>query len=143
MRSVAEIVGRFKRNWSEELSPHAIAGACRDAGMQWYESALNRVVTIQIFFVQILHGNTACEHLSHLTGLQRCILRFTHPFRSVGGLEPLDDLIARPQRLNPTRAGLASLAIGFPPTRVHMRAARHEIDNRALMDPQQTVHSTL
>jgi hypothetical protein len=37
--------------------------------MQWYESALNPVVTIQIFFVQILHGNTACEHLSHLTGL--------------------------------------------------------------------------
>jgi hypothetical protein len=69
MRSITEIVGRFKQNWTEELSPHAIAQACRDVGMQWYESALNPVVTIQIFFVQILHGNTACEHLSHLTGL--------------------------------------------------------------------------
>ena len=69
MRSITEIVGRFKQNWTEELSPHAIAEACRDVGMQWYESALNPVVTIQIFFVQILHGNTACEHLSHLTGL--------------------------------------------------------------------------
>jgi hypothetical protein len=37
--------------------------------MKWYESALSPVVTIQIFFVQILHGNTACEHLTHLTGM--------------------------------------------------------------------------
>lgn len=69
MRSITEIVDRFKQNWTEELSPHAIAQACREVGMQWYESALNPVVTIQIFFVQILHGNTACEHLSHLTGM--------------------------------------------------------------------------
>jgi hypothetical protein len=34
--------------------------------MSWIESTLNPVVTIQIFFLQILHGNTACEHLSHL-----------------------------------------------------------------------------
>ena len=69
MCSITEVLRRFKQNWTEELTPHAIAQACRDVGMHWYESALNPVVTVQIFFVQILHGNTACEHLSHLTGL--------------------------------------------------------------------------
>jgi hypothetical protein len=69
MFSITDVLRRFKQNWSEELSPAAILQACRDSGMQWYESALNPVVTIQIFFVQILHGNTACEHLPHLTGL--------------------------------------------------------------------------
>lgn len=28
---------------------------------------LDPVVTVQLFFVQILHGNTACTHLRHLT----------------------------------------------------------------------------
>jgi hypothetical protein len=69
MGSIAGILQRFKQNWTEELSADAIAQACRDAGMTWYESALNPVVTIQIFFLQVLHGNTAIEHLRHLTGL--------------------------------------------------------------------------
>ena len=69
MRSITDIIACFKQNWTKELSPSAITEACRNAGMSWYESALNPVVTIQIFFVQILHGNTACEHLSHLTGM--------------------------------------------------------------------------
>lgn len=69
MRSITEIVGRFKQNWTRELSSAAVAQACRDAGMAWHNSVLNPIVTIQIFFLQILHGNTACEHLSHLAGL--------------------------------------------------------------------------
>ena len=69
MGSIASILQRFKQNWAEELSTDAIAQACRDAGMKWYESALNPVVTIQLFFVQVLHGNTAIEHLRHLTGM--------------------------------------------------------------------------
>ena len=67
MCSITDILRRSKQNWTEELSPEAIGQACRDAGMKWYESALTPVVTIQIFLVQILHGNTAIEHLSHLT----------------------------------------------------------------------------
>jgi len=68
MRSITDVVRQFKQNWTEELAPAAIAQACRDAGMSWNESPLNPVVTIQIFFVQILHGNAAIEHLKHLTG---------------------------------------------------------------------------
>jgi hypothetical protein len=69
MRSISDVVRRFKQHWTEELSVAAIAQACRDVNMTWYESALNPIVTIQVFFLQVLHGNTAIEHLSHLTGL--------------------------------------------------------------------------
>lgn len=69
MRSITDVLARFKQNWTEELSPTAIAQACRDAGMSWNESLLNPVVTVQIFFLQILHGNTAIQHLKHLTGM--------------------------------------------------------------------------
>ena len=68
MHSITDVVKQFKQNWTDELSPTAIAQACRDAGMNWNNSALNPIVAIQIFFLQILHGNTAIEHLKHLTG---------------------------------------------------------------------------
>jgi hypothetical protein len=66
MRSITDVIRNFKLRWTEELQAPAIAKACRDAKMSWIESALNPVVTVQVFFLQILHGNTACEHLSHL-----------------------------------------------------------------------------
>jgi hypothetical protein len=69
MRSIAQIVDRFKQNWTRELSEDAIAQAARDADMTWNHSRLNPITTIQIFFLQVLHGNTACEHLSHLAGM--------------------------------------------------------------------------
>ncbi len=69
MHNITDVIKHFKQNWTEELSKTAIAQACRKAGMTWREATLNPVMTIQIFFVQILHGNTAIEHLSHLTGL--------------------------------------------------------------------------
>ncbi len=69
MRSITQVLGQFKKNWTQQLSKDRIAQAARDAGMTWNESTLNPIVTVQIFFLQILHGNTACEHLSHLAGL--------------------------------------------------------------------------
>lgn len=69
MRSITDIIQRFKQNWTEQLEAVAIAQACRDAGMTWHDSTLTPMVTVQVFFLQILHGNTACEHLSHLAGL--------------------------------------------------------------------------
>ena len=72
MRSITQIVKHFKQNWIEELSDDSIAKACRDTGMTWLDSMLNPVVTIQIFLVQILHGNTACQHMPRL-----CEMAFT------------------------------------------------------------------
>ena len=68
MRNITNVVRNFKQNWVEELSAPAITQACRETGMAWRETMLNPVMTIQIFFVQILHGNTAIEQLPHLTG---------------------------------------------------------------------------
>jgi hypothetical protein len=63
VRSITEIVKQFKENWTEELNPESIAQSCRDCGMIWLNSMLNPVVTMQLFFLQILNGNTACTDL--------------------------------------------------------------------------------
>jgi hypothetical protein len=42
---------------------------CRDHQMSWNDTLLNPVMTIKVFFLQILHGNTAMTHLRHLTKL--------------------------------------------------------------------------
>ena len=52
--------------------------------MIWRETVLQPIVTIQLFFLQILHGNTACEHLRHLaqmtfTGAAYCTARMRIP----------------------------------------------------------------
>jgi len=92
--SIADVVRRFKQNWMQELSPAAIARAARDGGMRWYESALNPIVTVQVFFVQILHGNTACEHLPQLTGLSFTAAAYCKARRRVK-LEVLGLLLTR------------------------------------------------
>jgi hypothetical protein len=69
MRIISDVIRNFKQNWTEELSATAITQACREAGMSWRNTTLNPIATIQIFFLQVLHGNTACEHLSHLAGM--------------------------------------------------------------------------
>ena len=67
MRIITDVVRQFKRDWTEELSAPAITRACQDAGMTWHDTTLNPIATVQIFFLQILHGNTACVHLPRLT----------------------------------------------------------------------------
>jgi hypothetical protein len=69
MRSITDIIRHFKENWTRELCPEAIEQACREQGMAWRQSTLNPIVTVQVFFLQILHGNTACTHLPRLADL--------------------------------------------------------------------------
>ena len=66
MRSITDVIEQFKQNWTQQLSEAGISEACREADMTWHDSILNPITTVQIFFLQILHGNTACEHMSHL-----------------------------------------------------------------------------
>lgn len=94
MRSITDVVRNFKQNWTEELSVTAIAQACREAGMSWRDTTLNPIVTIQIFFLQVLHGNTACEHLSHLTGMSFTAAAYCKARMRVP-LEVLRTLLAR------------------------------------------------
>src|SRR6266705_258859 len=69
--SVATVLQRFKTDWATQLQPDAIHTACQKAGYtSWRDRLLNPVITVQVFLLQILHGNTACQHLPHLSGLR-------------------------------------------------------------------------
>ena len=65
--TLTQVVKQFQQDWTGQLEPEAIRTACRDAAYRWRERTLDPVTTIQLFLVQILHGNTACTHLRHLT----------------------------------------------------------------------------
>ncbi len=67
--TLTQVVKQFQQDWTNQLAPEAIRTACRDSAYRWRERTLDPVTTIQLFCVQILHGNTACTHLRHLTQL--------------------------------------------------------------------------
>ncbi len=64
--SITDLVKRFKQGWTRELEPEMIERACREVGHVWTERTLGPVMTLQLFFLQILHGNTAMAHLPRL-----------------------------------------------------------------------------
>jgi len=69
--SVTAVLKRLKPEWATQLQPEAIIAACEEAGYSsWRDRVLTPVTTIQLFFLQILHGNTACSHLPHLAGIR-------------------------------------------------------------------------
>ena len=67
--SLVEAIGRIKRNVAECLSAESIAAACRESGHAWRERELNPSKVVQAFLTQVLHGNTACEHVVRLARL--------------------------------------------------------------------------
>jgi Transposase DDE domain len=67
--TLTQVVKQFQQDWTAQLEPNAILTACRAAAYRWRERILDPVTTTQLFFVQMLHGNTACTHLRHLTKL--------------------------------------------------------------------------
>jgi Transposase DDE domain len=69
--NITAVLRRFKTEWATQLQPEAIIGACEEAGYtSWRHRVLTPVTTIQLFLLQILHGNTACSHLPHLSGIR-------------------------------------------------------------------------
>jgi hypothetical protein len=69
VQSISKIVAQFKQNWTAQISPACIRQACLDSEMKWTESMLNPVVCIQLFLLQVLHGNTACTHVPRLANM--------------------------------------------------------------------------
>jgi Transposase DDE domain len=68
---IAAVLTRFKTDWAAQLQPDAILAVCQEAGYtSWRDRVLTPVTTIQLFLLQVLHGNTACSHLPHLSGLR-------------------------------------------------------------------------
>jgi hypothetical protein len=66
IRSVLEQV---KGEVAEVLSPQRIEQICRELGHVWRQSTLDPATTVYAFLRQVLAGNTACDHVPHLAGL--------------------------------------------------------------------------
>jgi hypothetical protein len=69
--SLTMILQRLTGEWATSLQPDTDLAVCSEIGYTaWRDRVLTPVTTIQLFLLQILHGNTACSHLPHLSGLR-------------------------------------------------------------------------
>lgn len=68
VRMLTEALRQIKDDWAHLLDAPAILAVCREVGYQWRDRVLDPVMTVHLFMLQILHGNTACSHLPHLAG---------------------------------------------------------------------------
>ncbi len=66
----ADVIGQFKADVGQALSPTVIEQVCGDLGHTFRHRILDPVVTVHTFLTQVLHGNTACTELPHLIGKQ-------------------------------------------------------------------------
>jgi Transposase DDE domain len=69
--TITTTLQRLTGEWTMLLQPEAILAVCREMGYTaWRDRLLTPVTTIHLVLLQILHGNTACSHLPHLSGLR-------------------------------------------------------------------------
>ncbi|MEI7903495.1 MAG: IS4 family transposase [bacterium] len=68
MVSIRRVLAQIKDDWTAVLTEEQLTRVCRDAGATWRHRTLTPVVTIYIFLLQILHGNTAMTNLPRLSG---------------------------------------------------------------------------
>jgi hypothetical protein len=59
------ILDRLKQDLAANLSPDSIKDACKQEKYSWRNRLLNPVTTIYLFILQVLHGNTSCQHTVH------------------------------------------------------------------------------
>jgi hypothetical protein len=59
---------QIKSDVARHLEPAVIRQACAAVDHRWRERVLDPVTTIHGFLLQVLYGNTACDHVSHLMG---------------------------------------------------------------------------
>jgi Transposase DDE domain len=64
----ATILPRLRQDLAAGLSPEAITDACKAAGHRGRDGVLNPITTVYLFLLQVLHGNTACQHVVHFGG---------------------------------------------------------------------------
>jgi hypothetical protein len=62
---IVTILNRLRQDLSGCLTPTAIEDACRREGHTWRDRVLGPVATVYLFLLQVLHGNTACQHVVH------------------------------------------------------------------------------
>ena len=64
--NILAAVRQIKANVAEHLQAAAIETICRELGHLWRDRLLGPAVTVHAFLLQVLHGNTACDHVPHL-----------------------------------------------------------------------------
>lgn len=64
--SIATPPLQIKRQFCKFLPKEVILDACRKANYRWRKRKFDPVITIHLFILQVLHGNTAILHLRHL-----------------------------------------------------------------------------
>src|SRR5438876_7089962 len=67
--SILEAIGRIKAEVAQWLAPETIEGICQTLGHTWRERLLDPVTTVHLFLLQMVHGNTACNHVPRLGGV--------------------------------------------------------------------------
>jgi hypothetical protein len=65
---IIPILARLRQEIAAGLSKETIEEACRQAEHRWRERVLDPATTIYLFLLQVLHGNTACQHVVHFGG---------------------------------------------------------------------------
>jgi hypothetical protein len=71
IRRITTVLTRLNTASAAQLQPDAIPAARQEAGYtSWRDRVLTPMTPIQLFLLQLLHGHTACSHLSHLAGLR-------------------------------------------------------------------------
>jgi len=62
---IIPVLARLRQDIREVLTPQAIHQACRQSGYSWRNRKLDPVATLSLFLLQVLNGNTACQHVVH------------------------------------------------------------------------------
>ena len=66
--NILDAVRRIKADVAAHLTPEAIERVCHECGYTWRQRLLGPVQTVHLFLLQILHCNTACDHVPRLVG---------------------------------------------------------------------------
>jgi hypothetical protein len=62
---IIPILARLRQDIAAALSKEAIEEACRQENYSWRKRLLDPATTVYLFLLQVLHGNTACQHVVH------------------------------------------------------------------------------
>jgi hypothetical protein len=66
--NILRAIAHIKADVARQLSATMIEQACHEVGYTWRQRVLGPVATLHAFLLQVLHGNTACDHVPHLLG---------------------------------------------------------------------------
>jgi hypothetical protein len=67
--SIRRVLDQFKVQGGAQLgTDEELRQLCRHVGLSWRERLLTPIITLRLFFLQILHGNVAFPALPHIAG---------------------------------------------------------------------------